>query len=283
MLQRAGLIFLLAGVLSAASPEFDRAREYYQRTQYKQALNILEKLPNKDAETYRLIGQAHYGAADYKEATEALEKAAKLAPKNSAIQSWLGRAYGRRAETSFPLTAPSYAGKARAAFEKALELDPDNRDALDDLFEYYLEAPGFLGGGVEKAEALAKRMAALDRAWGLRAEARILESRKDYNAAEASLKRAIEVAPRSAGRFVDYARYLAKQGRTKESDEQFAKASQVAPDSPDVKFARAKTYVEQNRNLPDARRLLEQYLASNLTPDNPPREEAQALLRKISR
>lgn len=276
-----GLVF--TGLALAASPEYDRARELYQRTQYKQSIAALNKIPNKDADTLQLLGQAYYGAGEYKDSTETLEKAAKLAPRKADIYTWLGRAYGRRAETSFPLTAPSYAGKARDAFEKALALDPQNRDAMDDLFEYYLAAPGFLGGSFEKAQALSLRMGAIDAAWGLRAEARLLEEKKDYNGAEQRLKRAIEVAPRSASRFLDYAKYLAKQGRTRESDDQFAKAAQVAPDNPEVKFARAKVYIEQNRNLTDARMLLEQYLSSNLTPDNPPREEAQALLRKISR
>lgn len=282
MWQRAIIGLVFTG-LALAGPEYDRARELYQRTQYKQAISVLAKAPNKDADAFLLLGQAYFGAGEYKDSTETLEKAAKLAPRKSEIYSWLGRAYGRRAETSFPLTAPSYAGKARDAFEKALALDPDNRDALDDLFEYYLAAPGFLGGSFEKAQGLAQRMTKLDPAWGLRAEARLLEEKKDYNGAEQRLKRAIEVAPRSASRIVDYARYLAKQGRTRESDDQFAKAAQVDPNNPEVKFARAKTLVEQNRNLTDARLLLEQYLSSNLTPDNPPREEAQALLRKISR
>jgi hypothetical protein len=45
-------------------------------------------------------------------------------------------------------------------------------------------------------------------------------------------------------------------------------------------FVRAETYIQQKRNLNDARRLLERYLASPLTPDDPPREDARALLSK---
>ena len=63
---------------------------------------------------------------------------------------WLGKAQGRRAETASPFTAPSYASKARQAFEKSVELDGKNLEAINDLFSYYLEAPGFLGGGLNK-------------------------------------------------------------------------------------------------------------------------------------
>ena len=35
-------------------------------------------------------------------------------------------------------------------FERAVALDPANREAVGDLFDYYLGAPGFLGGGANK-------------------------------------------------------------------------------------------------------------------------------------
>ena len=81
-----------------------------------------------------------------------LEKAFNAQPSNADYALWLGRAYGRRAETSGPFTAPGFASKARQYFEKAARLNPRNLEALSDLFEYYLEAPGFLGGGMDKAQ-----------------------------------------------------------------------------------------------------------------------------------
>ena len=61
----------------------------------------------------------------------------------------------------------------------------------------------------------------------------------------------------------------------------FAEAAKVAPDSPKVLFERADSYIRERRNLNDARRLLQRYMASDLTPDDPPRERAQELLKKI--
>jgi tetratricopeptide (TPR) repeat protein len=274
---------LAAGLLAAQTADYQIAQKLYQRTDYRQALEVLEKVRTPDAATLQLIGQSRYGLGEYKEATEAFDKAVRMAPNKSELYTWLGRAYGRRAETSLPLTAPRYAAKARESFEKAVALDAGNRDALDDLFDYYLNAPGFLGGGVEKAEGLAKHMAGIDPAWGQRAEARIKEHRKEYSAAEQHLRRATELAPKQVGRMLDLAKYLAKQGRTNESDSMFVEASKIAPDNPEVLFARAKTYVEQKRNLKEARQLLERYLASSLTPDNTPRAEAEDLLKKIER
>jgi hypothetical protein len=46
-------------------------------------------------------------------------------------------------------------------------------------------------------------------------------------------------------------------------------------------FARAHTYIKQKRNLNQAKVLLEKYLRANLTPDDPPRDEASKLLKQV--
>jgi Flp pilus assembly protein TadD len=84
------------------------------------------------------------------------------------------------------------------------------------------------------------------------------------------------------GRVLDLARFLARRGRIAESDAVFVRASQVAPNAPSVVFARAKTYIDQRRNLEQAHKLLQQYLDSPLTPDDPPKSAAEKLLRQAA-
>ena len=192
-----------AGSVSAKTPEWDRAHELYQRTEYAQALAVLDRVPNKDADTLQLIGQCHFMQGDYKQAGDAFEKALALAPRSSELHRLLGSVYGRRAETGSMLTAPGNAKKARQYFEQAVELDPNNREAASNLFEYYLEAPGFLGGGLDKAENLAERIATLDTPAGHHALAQLERKQKRYDAAEEQLRRAVELAPHQAGRLVD--------------------------------------------------------------------------------
>jgi len=274
---------LIALPLAAGSPEWDRAHELYQRTEYKQSLAVLLPLSDKDAATLQLIGQSYFMLGEYKKATESFEKSIQLEPGSSELYHWLGRSYGRRAETASIFSAPGLASKTRQMFEKAVQLDPNNRDALDDLFDYYLQAPGLLGGGISKAEEIAGRIAKLNEAQGQYVQAQVNEKRNEYDAAEEHLRRAVELAPRQASRLVDLATYLSKRGRVKESDAMFAQAAKVAPNNPKVLFERADTYVSEKRNLNDARQLLQRYLASQLTPDDPPRERAQELLKKIDR
>jgi tetratricopeptide (TPR) repeat protein len=107
------------------------------------------------------------------------------------------------------------------------------------------------------------------------------EKRKQYAAAEEQLRRAAEIAPGQVGRVVSLAKYLAKRGRIDESEAMFDRAARMAPNDPRILFERANAYVENRRNLEQARELLERYLRSPLTPNDPPREQAEALLKKI--
>ena len=277
---RCALAITLGLALGAGAADLEKARKLYSYTDYQGSLKILLPIPNKDGAAYFLIGQDYYGLGDAKKASEAFEKAIAVEPGNAKYYLWLGRAFGRRAETSSPFTAPGFASKARQTFEKAVELDSSSVEANSDLFEYYLEAPGFLGGGMDKAVRAAERISALNGAEGYWARAKIAEKRKEWSGAEQQFRRAVELAPRQVGRLLDLARFLARQGRYQESDQTFDAALRVAPDAPKVIFARADTLIRNGRNLDTARKLLKQYLSANLTPDDPPRAQAEKLLKQ---
>ena len=273
---------VFAGVaLAQSSPvELERARTLYQRTEYQAVLDLLNPVRPKNAEIYVLIGQARFMTGENKRAAEMFEKAVALAPQNSGYVHWLGRAYGRQAESANVFSAPGLAVKTRQAFEKAVALDPLNKEALNDLFEFYMDAPGLLGGGLNRAEQLIPQIARTDEAEGHFASAQLADKRKDFNSAEQQLRRAMELAPRQVGRVLDLAKFLARHGRLSESDQAFVQASKIAPDSPQVMYERAEIYIKQKRNLGEAADLLERYLKSPLTPDNVPREKAMELLKQ---
>ncbi len=276
-------IFLALVGSTAALPggALERAQALYAKAQFRAVIEELESAASSDPAALALLGKAYYGEGRFKEASEVLERAVKAEPTNAHYWNWLGKAYGRRAETSSFLTAPRFASRCREAFEKAVELDPANVGALSDLFSYYLGAPGFFGGGLEKAAALAERIRPLDEAEYQWALAELAKKRKDFASAERHLRRAAELAPRQIGRLLDVARFLARQGRSAESDALFAEARRRAPEDPEVLYQQARAFIEANRNLEEAGRLLEQYLAAELTPDKPPRWEAERLLRRV--
>jgi tetratricopeptide (TPR) repeat protein len=276
------VVFGLVSIsLWAESPSLERAAKLYHHTDYEASLKLLSAMQEKDAAVFDLIGKNYFMLADFKKASENYEKAVAADPSNSEYQHWLGRAYGRRAETSSPFTAPGLASKARQHFEKAVALNPRNQEAVSDLFEYYLAAPGFLGGGLEKAAKLAEGMTHLDPAEGFWAQARIAERRKDFTTAEDRLRRAVDAAPKQVGRVIDLAKFLSKQGRIEESEQTFLAAERIAPDSPKLLYQRAETYIKARRNIDTARDLLKRYLSATLSPEDPSRVQAEKLLKQV--
>jgi Flp pilus assembly protein TadD len=273
-------LLALAAAVSAAPVDIDRARSLYNSTDFDGSLRLLHAMPVKDGAAYELIGRNYYMQGDFKQATEVLEKALAAEPGNSGYALWLGRAFGRRAEASSPFTAPGYASKTRQYFEKAVQLDPRNLDALNDLFEYYMEAPGFLGGGLDKAAATAEHIAQVDAAEGDVTRARLAEKKKQYGDAEQDLRRAVESAPYQIGRLIDLARFLMRRGRDREAEQTFAKAEKIAPNNPKLLYERAESYIRNGRNLDLARELLQRYMSSPLTADDPPRSDALKLLQR---
>ncbi len=231
------------------------------------------------------MGQDYFMLGDSKKAADSLDKALALLqashqPVSTELYVWLGRTYGRRAETSGPLNAPGLASRSRKYFETAVQMDILNKEATGDLFDYYMGAPGFLGGGLSKAQELAHKVSAADPAEGQHLLALLSEKNKEYDATEQHLRSAIQLAPNQAPRVMELARFLARRGRAKESDALFDLAASIAPEDRRILFYRAQTYIEGNRNLSDARALLQGYLSAPLTPDDPPRQRAQELLAK---
>jgi tetratricopeptide (TPR) repeat protein len=275
------LFWVFAAVVAAQPDSYNRAWDFYNRADYDRAIAALRQENPENARSLELLGRCYIMQADYRRATDVLERAVALNPGSSMANLWLGRAYGRRAETSFALSALSLAGKARQSFRKAVELDPTNREALDDLFEFYVDAPGFAGGGIDKARALLPAIERIDPTQYDFDIARIALASKQYSAAEASMRRAIAAAPRQIGHVLELAKFLSSQGRYQESENTFRQAETIAPGAPRILFARAEAYVQSRRNPGQAIELLKKYLGEpRLTPDDPSRADALRLLRK---
>lgn len=123
------------------------------------AVGLAEELPAQAA-TWFADGVRAYEAADYSAAAESFERASAANPGNDEYTHWLGKAYGHQAERANWVKAVKLAKRTRAAFERAVALNPENWEAVRDLAQFYADAPGFLGGDAAKATALRGRLPA---------------------------------------------------------------------------------------------------------------------------
>jgi tetratricopeptide (TPR) repeat protein len=161
-----------------------------------------------------------------------LERVFALDPSSSECALWLGRSYSRRAEISSPFTGSKYASKARAYFEKAAALDPNDEGVLNDLFDFYLEAPGFWGGGYEKAESIAARIARLDPSQGHLDETKLADRRVQFDTASEQFRRVSKATSREVARLLDLARNLARRGQIAQSEHAREQAEKLLEEAP---------------------------------------------------
>ena len=120
-------------------------------------------LANSEAESQFNQGYTHYEEEQYDKAIPELESAVKLEPHNAQYHHILAKSYGREAEKVNWLKAMDFAKKTLAHLQIAVELDENNLEYLDDLMDYYREAPGFLGGNTQKANEIEKQIEMLEK------------------------------------------------------------------------------------------------------------------------
>ena len=224
-----------------------------------------------------------YRDEQYRDAQERFERAASHDPSNSRFQLWVGLAIGRRAEgmSGFrKLAAMSLAKQVRRQFEKAVELDPANLEALEALQGFHFEAPGLIGGDKARARSIAAEIEGIDKARGAAAWAACHADAGDFEKAAESFARARDLAPDEVRYLLGHASVLSRSGRHQESDRLFEVAFEREPESPDVWLAAARSWIRAKRRTEyqRARELLERYIDS---PNRRLNSDPPSIVRKL--
>jgi tetratricopeptide (TPR) repeat protein len=229
----------------------------------------LNSVPN-DAASHNLLCRAYFAVANWDRAISACERAVSLQPNNSEYHLWLGRTYGEKADASNFLTAAGLAKKVHNEFERAVQLDPNNVAARTDLAEFYLEAPGIVGGGQDKARVQAAAVAKLNPERAHWIQGRIAEKNKDATTAEGEYRAAIAASHGGANAWLNLALFYRKAGRLDEMQDALKKAAAAPMDQPEVLVDAASTLLHANRDLPFATELVRRYLSSTTVEQAPP-------------
>jgi len=276
---------LIAVAAFATSPDIgSKAADLLNAGRADEAIVLLGlrlKAQPQDAQAYNLLARTYYSTGRWDQAVAAGEKAVALDPNNSAYHMWLGRMYGEKADHSSFVTAAGLAKKIRLEFERAVQLDSSNVDARSDLAEFYLEAPGFMGGGKDKAQQQAQSMAGQDAAAAHWLEARIAEKDKRYADAEREYKAAIESSGYHARYWLNLASFLKRQHRYAEMEAAISSAVNSDRKKP-VNYVDAATLlVGASRNFIGAAQFIRKYLTGGPTTEEAPTFKAHYVLGEI--
>jgi len=240
----------------------------------------LAAIDPKDGQAYLLLCRSFYAEAHAEEAIDTCTRATQVLPRSSEAQDWLGRAEGMKAERTGPIAGLRLALKVRAAFEAAVALDPMNADAIDDLGEFYVAAPSLVGGGLDKAAALANQVEADQLQSAHRIRAMAAEKRKNFNTADSEFRAAVAVA-NLPGAWNDLGAFYRRRGQYDHAVEALKQGVAVdrSKDSSVVDAASLLTRMHRETEL--AERSLRDYLENGVKSDAAPAMKVRVMLGKL--
>ena len=250
-LHLACVLFACGAILSAAdSPEspqglieaghFKRARAIVEP--------ILQKNPN-DAEAAYMLSEIKEAFGDLEGATTLAEKAVSLDAKNAHYHLQLGQLYGQAAQKASIFKQLGLAHKFKSELQTALSIDPKLLDAQEDMMEFYLQAPGIVGGDKKQAHAIADEIAKINPVRGFLAQARLAQEAKDTSAEEAARLKAVQTDPHDYNALMALAGFYTRPASKKPelAEKYYREALQIEPSRAGAYAGLALVYGEQAR------------------------------------
>jgi tetratricopeptide (TPR) repeat protein len=202
-------------------------------------------------------------------AEEAFARAVAAAPENAVAEFYLGRVYGEQAQRASVFRQASLARKTKASFERAVRLDPDYLEARQGLLQYFLVAPGVMGGSEERAREQAAEIRRRNPYRGALAATQVLQKRKDWAGVEREMEPLTRQYPESLAVWTTLGGALGAQGRW---DDAWASADRMTAalrDAPVTWYLAGRVAAESGTRLERGEAALLRYLQHRPEPTEP--------------
>ena len=180
--------------LAHAKQQFDA--RYWDAARQEYAL-LARSLP-ADVTPVLQLGRIALAQGETEEGIKQFERCVAIDDKVADCHLWLGNALGNAAQRANKFKLPFLAKRTKKEFDRAVELDPNSVDARSGVLQYYMLAPGFLGGSMEKAREQAAEIDKRSKVRGALAYGLLADHDKNAREAEAAYQRAVAAAPDSA-------------------------------------------------------------------------------------
>lgn len=235
------LVIFMSAVLALygiSNGDLQKAKKLIKDAQYEEAKNLLEMIIDKDDQNdsaYYLLGRTWMMLKDFDEAEEMFEEAIELNDRDADYQFWLGQAYANDAMQSNIISQAFLAPKILTQYERTVELDSNHIGGRTGLTNFYLQAPGIMGGDVDKAMEQGKALVKLDEERGRLALANIWINKEMPDSADVQMKILEEKfgpKPQFANFYNVYGYSLLKQNKINEAIVKFEKQIELRPDHP---------------------------------------------------
>lgn len=225
---------------------------------------------------------------DLDKAEELIEQVIKTQPNHA--QAWFTRGIIMGAQASNALfSALSYAKKSKNSFIKATELEPNNLEYQQGLFQFYLAAPSFAGGDIKAAATIVNNISKQDKRTGYALTLLLARQEEDQQKIDQTLAAATADYP-TLPDFYYYA------GIIKQQQEDYSGANTLLNKAVALKgedeesltlqqgalYQIGRTAVLSKQHINQGIQALEQYIAAEkIYPNNPKKAWAQFRLGNL--
>jgi tetratricopeptide (TPR) repeat protein len=149
-----------------------------------------------------------------------------------------------------------------------VRLNPRNFPAQYDLIEFYVQAPGIVGGGEDKARRQVEALAALDEAEGHVARGKYWMNRKKPELAEQEYRQVLAAQPHRASPYLGVAEFYMQRKDAAKMEEALEAARRIEPSNRELSYFCGVVRVLAGNRLDEAEQCLKTYLATT-----PPRSD----------
>jgi tetratricopeptide (TPR) repeat protein len=211
---------------------------------------------------------------EFEKAETYLRQAIALNGNNADYHVAMGSLLGQIAVDSNLIKQGLLAPKIKNEFETAARLDPKNIEARWMLINYYIRAPKFMGGDVEKGKAVADEIMKLSPAEGNSAWGTIWRSEKRNDLAEKNYQTAVTLAPDSMKYYFALARFYEAIPNTDKALETYNKTAQKFPGNRQTYLQIGRVTANSGNRMDEGEKSLNGFI--RLTPDKNDKSLANA-------
>jgi cytochrome c-type biogenesis protein CcmH/NrfG len=264
-------LLLLAAPLAAQSSDLGPGIAQYNARHWPEAHAFFAsaaKAQPKNPDAAFWLGKTLMAENKPGDAEDWFDKAAALDPRSSEYQLWLARAIGLQAQRANVLKQPFLARRTKAAMDKAVALDANNIDAREMRWQFYTMAPGFMGGGDDKARAEAAEILRRNRYRGQFIALQMAGRARDTVTGERTIKALLTEYPDSLQPVSLFASRAADGGRASEAFAAVEAYQKRQPADPVALYQLGRIAAVSGQQLDRGEEALKKYLTLAPPPAN---------------
>jgi tetratricopeptide (TPR) repeat protein len=205
------LTMLLASAATLAAQGQVSPRELIEADHWKRARAIIEARTSNDAETLYLKATIKQALGDLDAAEKLAEQAVAANPKEAEYHYRLSDITGTKAERASVFKQIGLGRTFKKECDVALSLNPNHVEALFNMMQFYLHAPGIIGGDKGKAQGIAEKLMTIDPVKGVQARIEIAANEKQSGKVDEIIKNALTMKAETFQAHMMLANYLANQ------------------------------------------------------------------------